>query len=84
MLQERLNGLAICSTEKDIMDDINLDIVLKDFALRNVRRRFFTQNRSIIFLFEVIIIAIVSFLLHYYYVLWAIHILHSSFIIHTI
>ena len=69
MLQERLNGLAICSTEKDIMDDINLDIVLKDFALRNVRRRFFTQNRNIIFLFEVIIIAIVSFLLHYYYVL---------------
>jgi hypothetical protein len=32
MLQERLNDLAICSIEKDILGDINLDIVLEGFA----------------------------------------------------
>ena len=41
MLQERLNGLALCSIEKDILDKIDLDIVLEDFASRNARRRFF-------------------------------------------
>jgi hypothetical protein len=41
MLQERLNGLAMCSIEKDILDKIDLDTVLKDFASRNARRRFF-------------------------------------------
>ena len=44
MLQERLNGLAMCSIEQDILDDINLDTVLEDFASRNARRRFFTKN----------------------------------------
>jgi hypothetical protein len=40
MLRERLNGLAICSIEKDILDTIDLESVLEDFAPRNVRRRF--------------------------------------------
>jgi hypothetical protein len=40
MLQERLNGLAMCSIEKDILDKIDLDTVLEDFASRNARRRF--------------------------------------------
>ena len=31
MLQERLNGLAMCSIEKDILDKIDLDIVIEDF-----------------------------------------------------
>ena len=31
MLQERLNGLAMCSIEKDILDKIDLDIVLENF-----------------------------------------------------
>ena len=44
MLQKRLNGLAMCSIEQDILDDINLDTVLEDFASRNARRRFFTKN----------------------------------------
>ena len=44
MLQERLNGLAMCSIEQDILDDINFDTVLEDFASRNARRRFFTKN----------------------------------------
>ena len=44
MLQERLNVLAMCSIEKNILDDINLDTVLEDFASRNARRRFFTKN----------------------------------------
>jgi hypothetical protein len=35
MLQERLNGLTMCSIEKDILDKINLDTVLEDFASRN-------------------------------------------------
>jgi hypothetical protein len=44
MLQERLNGLAMCSIEKDILDKIDLDTVLKDFASRNARRRFFKKH----------------------------------------
>jgi hypothetical protein len=44
MLQERLNDLAMCSIEKDILDIIDLDIVLEDFALRNARRRFFKKH----------------------------------------
>ena len=31
MLKERLNGFAMCSIEKDILDKIDLDIVLEDF-----------------------------------------------------
>jgi hypothetical protein len=30
--------------KKDILDDINLDFVLEDFASRNARRRFFTSH----------------------------------------
>jgi hypothetical protein len=30
--------------KKDILDDINLDFVLEDFASRNARRLFFTRN----------------------------------------
>ena len=76
MLQERLNSLAMCSIEKDILEDINLDTILEDFAPRNARRRFFIRHRSIIFLFEVVIIMVIifSFLLHYCYVLLTIYI----------
>ena len=35
MSQERLNGLAMCTIEKDILDTIDLDTVLDDFASRN-------------------------------------------------
>nr|TKW36879.1 hypothetical protein SEVIR_1G010800v2 [Setaria viridis] len=38
MLQEIMNGLAMCSIEKDVLGDINLNTVLEDFASRNVRR----------------------------------------------
>ena len=44
MLQERLNGLAMCSIEQDILDDINLDTVLEHFASRNAWRQFFEKN----------------------------------------
>jgi len=44
MLQERLNGLAMYNIEKDILDKIDLDIVIEDFALRNIRRRFFKKH----------------------------------------
>ena len=44
MLQERLNGLAMCSIEQDILDDINFDTVLEDFASRNARRSFFVKD----------------------------------------
>ncbi|TVU00149.1 hypothetical protein EJB05_54459, partial [Eragrostis curvula] len=40
MLQERLNGLAICCIERNILDIIDLDTVLNDFASRNARRSF--------------------------------------------
>ena len=44
MSQDRLNGLATCCIEKDVLDNIDLEIVLNDFASRNVRRRFFVKN----------------------------------------
>ena len=48
MSQDRLNGLATCCIEKDVLDNIDLEIVLNDFASRNARRRFFVKNWSII------------------------------------
>jgi hypothetical protein len=34
--QERLNGLAICSIEKEFLDTIDINTGLDDFILRNV------------------------------------------------
>ena len=42
MSQERVNGLATCCIEKDILDTIDLDIVLNDFASRKARRSLFS------------------------------------------
>jgi hypothetical protein len=44
MLQYRLNGLTTCCIEKDILDKIELDIVLNDFASRNARKDFFVKH----------------------------------------
>jgi hypothetical protein len=44
MLQDILNCLATCCIEKDILDTIDLEIVLDDFASRNARRRFFVKH----------------------------------------
>jgi hypothetical protein len=44
MLQDRLNGLATCCIEKDILDNIDLEVVLNDFASRNARRSFFVKH----------------------------------------
>lgn len=41
MSQERLNGLAMLCIEKNTLDNIDLDIFLNDFALRNARRSCF-------------------------------------------
>ncbi|XBI50796.1 hypothetical protein VPH35_114152 [Triticum aestivum] len=41
MLQDRSNGLAMCCIEKDILDNVDLDCALNDFASRNARRNFF-------------------------------------------
>ena len=41
MSQERLNGLAMCTIEKDILDTIDLDTVIDDFTSRNARRSIF-------------------------------------------
>jgi hypothetical protein len=42
MLQYRLNGLAMCTIEKDILDTLDLNAVLDDFASRNARRKIFS------------------------------------------
>jgi hypothetical protein len=42
MSQERLNGLAMCSIEKDIVDTVDFNAVLDDFASRNARRSIFS------------------------------------------
>ena len=75
MLQDRLNGLVMCCIEKDILDNIDLDIVLNDFASRNARRSFFMKHWNIIvnevigiwLLFEVIILAGILILFWYYF-----------------
>ena len=41
MSQERLNGLTMCTIEKDILDTIDLDTVLDNFASRNARSTIF-------------------------------------------
>uniref|UniRef100_A0A8I6XJ57 HAT C-terminal dimerisation domain-containing protein n=1 Tax=Hordeum vulgare subsp. vulgare TaxID=112509 RepID=A0A8I6XJ57_HORVV len=41
MLQDRLNGLAMCCIEKDILENVDLDCALSDFASRNTCRNFF-------------------------------------------
>lgn len=41
MLQERLNGLAILSIEKNMLENIDIDTIISDFASRNARRKCF-------------------------------------------
>jgi len=40
MSQERLNGLATLCIEKRLLDEIDIDTIINDFASRNVRRNF--------------------------------------------
>jgi hypothetical protein len=40
MSQERLNGLAILCIEKKLLDQVDIDAIITDFASRNVRRNF--------------------------------------------
>uniref|UniRef100_A0A8I7B662 HAT C-terminal dimerisation domain-containing protein n=1 Tax=Hordeum vulgare subsp. vulgare TaxID=112509 RepID=A0A8I7B662_HORVV len=40
MLQERLNGLATLCIEKQLLDEIDIDSIIDDFACRNARRKF--------------------------------------------
>uniref|UniRef100_A0A8I6X0X1 HAT C-terminal dimerisation domain-containing protein n=1 Tax=Hordeum vulgare subsp. vulgare TaxID=112509 RepID=A0A8I6X0X1_HORVV len=41
MSQERLNGLAMCCIEKNMLDNIKLDTVIADFASKNPQRSHF-------------------------------------------
>ena len=41
MLQERLNGLAILCIEKNMLENIDVDNIINDFASRNARRQYF-------------------------------------------
>jgi hypothetical protein len=50
MLQERLNGLAMCSIEKDILDDINLDTIIEDFASEMPKDSFLQGTDTLYFL----------------------------------
>jgi hypothetical protein len=47
MSQERLNGLAMCTIERDILDSIDLSTVLDDFASRNAGRQIFHDKQGI-------------------------------------
>nr|TKW14774.1 hypothetical protein SEVIR_5G188900v2 [Setaria viridis] len=40
MTQERLNGLATLCIEKKLLDEIDINSIISDFASRNVRRNF--------------------------------------------
>ena len=41
MSQERLKGLAILSIEKNMLEHIDVDTIISDFASRNARRKCF-------------------------------------------
>jgi hypothetical protein len=41
MSQERLNGLATLCIEKQLLDDIDIESTIADFASRSVRRNYF-------------------------------------------
>jgi hypothetical protein len=60
MLQERLNGLAMCSIENTILDIIDLDTIINDFASRNAHRSFFA-----IIIYKVFEVTILAFLLFF-------------------
>jgi hypothetical protein len=48
MSQERLNGLAICSIEKMILESIELDTILKDFACKKcLQEHFLMTTRNV-------------------------------------
>jgi len=40
MSQERLNGLATLYIEKKLLDEIDIDAIINDFVLVNVKRKF--------------------------------------------
>ena len=40
MIQERLNGLSMISIEKDILKEIEIDELIKDFASAKARKKF--------------------------------------------
>jgi hypothetical protein len=40
MSQERLNGLTTICIEKKLLDEIDIDTIINDFASRSVRRNF--------------------------------------------
>uniref|UniRef100_A0A8I6XZU7 HAT C-terminal dimerisation domain-containing protein n=1 Tax=Hordeum vulgare subsp. vulgare TaxID=112509 RepID=A0A8I6XZU7_HORVV len=42
MSQERLDGLAMCCIEKNMLDSINLDTIIDDFASNNARKSRFS------------------------------------------
>jgi hypothetical protein len=41
MSQERLNGLATLSIENDMLTDIDVDVLINDFASQSARRNQF-------------------------------------------
>ncbi|XP_074291587.1 uncharacterized protein LOC141618388 [Silene latifolia] len=43
MSQERLNGLAILSIEKELLKDIDVDVIINDFASQNAHRTRFLR-----------------------------------------
>jgi hypothetical protein len=45
MSLQRLNGLVMCTIKKDILDTIDLNTILDDFASENV------QNDGVLFFF---------------------------------
>ena len=49
MPQERLNGLAILCIEKNILENIDVDTIINDFASRNARRQYFFYEHFCMF-----------------------------------
>jgi hypothetical protein len=41
MSRERLNGLATLSIEKDMLENVDVDAIINDFASQNARRNHF-------------------------------------------
>ena len=49
MSQERLNVLATICIEKDLLDKVNVDTIINDFASKYVRRKGFTKLLQLVY-----------------------------------
>jgi hypothetical protein len=54
MSQEKLNGLTILSIEKDMLENIDVDVIINDFLFQNAQKTVSYQFSSTIKVFDIL------------------------------